>query len=315
MNDADIRGARGSARLPPALAGERLEFDSAAGRLSYYASASADSSRPVVLVHSINAAGSAYEMRPLYERLRALRTTYAPDLPGFGFSERSERRYTPRLMTDAVHAFVERIRARHGGVAVDAIALSLSCEFVARAAAERPEAFHSLALISPTGFSARTPADGAPGTTLAMPTLHRILAAPAWRRGLFGLLTRRGTIRYFLERTYGSKHIDEALLDYDYLTTHVPGAEHAPLQFVSGFLFSRDIRRAYGALTQPVWMTHGIRGDFVDYRAAKEFARRPNWRVDAWDTGALPHFERAEEFGRACEAFVGAPAEFVRAKK
>jgi pimeloyl-ACP methyl ester carboxylesterase len=314
MNDTDTRAPARSGHLPPALTGERFEWQGPAGRLSCYTSATAGSAAPLLLVHSINAAGSAYEVRPLYDRLRGTRTVYAPDLPGFGFSDRSDRPYTPRLMTDAVHDVVDRIRERHGGGPVDVVALSLSSEFVARAAAERPDAFRSIALVSPTGFSMRSPVDGPDGSNRGMAGLYRVLSAPVWRRGIFGLLTRRGTIRYFLQRTYGAKQIDEDLLDYDYLTTHVPGAENAPLLFVSGFLFSRDIGKVYSALQQPVWMTHGVRGDFTDYRRAQSFATRPNWRVDVWETGALPHFERPDEFARACETFLADPKGFVGAR-
>ena len=60
------------------------------------------------------------------------------DLPGYGFSERSDRSYTPRLMTDALHATVGQIRSRCGPMPVDALAVSLSGEYLARAAAEVP---------------------------------------------------------------------------------------------------------------------------------------------------------------------------------
>jgi len=315
--------------LPHALPGERRELASRAGRLSYYASTSTGAptspvatrstqatspgephaAPPVLLLHSMNAAGSAYEVRPLYERLRGERAVYALDFPGFGFSERSEREYVPRLMTDAVHAVVAELRAAHGGAPVDALALSLSCEFLARAAVERPTDYRTLALVSPTGFSGATRGDGPPGAHRGIRPLHAVLAARPWARALFGALTRPGTIRYFLQRTYGSKRIDEDLLAYDVLTTHQPGAEHAPLYFVSAFLFSQDALRLYATLPHPVWMTHGVRGDFTDYRRAKDFASRPNWRIDVYDTGALPHFERADEFGRAYRAFLeAAPA-------
>jgi pimeloyl-ACP methyl ester carboxylesterase len=131
-----------------------------------------------------------------------------------------------------------------------------------------------------------------------MPGVHRVVANPLWRRALFGGLTRRGTIRYFLQRTYGRREVDEDLVEYDWLTTHQPGAEHAPLCFLSGFLFSADMGPVYRALRMPVWMTHGVRGDFVDYRHRAEFEQAPNWRIEQWPTGALPHFERPDEFAR-----------------
>ncbi len=82
--------------LPPALSGERRTIGSKAGQLSYYTAGPQASGEPLLLIHSINAAGSAYEVLPLYEHYCNSRTVYALDLPGFGFSERGDRElYTP----------------------------------------------------------------------------------------------------------------------------------------------------------------------------------------------------------------------------
>src|SRR5580658_9862203 len=64
------------------------------GRLSYYADDSA-LGRPLILIHGVHAAASAYEMRPLFRHYRGRRPVYALDLPGFGLSERGDRPYTP----------------------------------------------------------------------------------------------------------------------------------------------------------------------------------------------------------------------------
>lgn len=293
--------------LPEALAAERREIASPAGRLAYYvAGPQASTDPPVLLVHSINAAGSAYEVGPIFEPLRARRHVYALELPGFGHSERSDRVYTPRLMADAIVAMVEEIQRRHGPVPVDALALSLSAEFLAHAAALRPALFRSLALVSPTGFDGRAPRNGPPGSTRAMPKLHRVFTFGLWRSSFFRLLVSRVSIRYFLEKTWGSKAIDEGLLDYDYRTTHQPGAEHAPFCFISGFLFSDDITRVYESIALPVWMSHGVRGDFTDYRYERAFESRPNWTIEVFPTGALPQFEQPEAFLARYEAFLEA---------
>ncbi len=292
----------------PALPGERIEFDSPAGQLSFYRShpgtAEVTGQVPLVLIHSINAAGSAAEMRPVYEHYRGTRPLYAIDLPGFGFSDRSERPYTPRLMTDAVHALVARVRTDHRGIQVDALALSLGCEFLARAAQESPADYRSIALVSPTGLGGSKPRLGPSGSVVGSERVHRVLSWSGWRRGLYGLLTRRGVIRYFLERTWGSKRIDETLLDYDFATTHQPGAEHAPLYFLSALLFSKDALRLYEALRMPVWLIHGIRGDFVNYVQKHRFVQAPNWTMDVLPTGALPYFELPAEFFSRYDAFI-----------
>jgi pimeloyl-ACP methyl ester carboxylesterase len=294
-------------KLPHAVSGERFEFASDAGRLSAYV---AGEGPPMLLIHSINASASAAEMRPLHEHYRQTRTVLSVDLPGYGFSDRSDRAYTPRLMTDAVHAAAGQLRLRCGAQPIDALALSLSCEYLARAAVEAPDRFRSVALVSPTGFSGSRSWRGATGSTRGKPWLYKALRGPGtgWGASLFRTLTRPGVIRYFLERTWGSKAIDEGLYDYDVLTARMPGAEHAPLHFLSANLFSADIHSIYCSLALPVWMSHGVRGDFTDYRNKVIVDGRGNWRIDVFPTGALPHFEVTQDFCAAYDGFLAVGA-------
>jgi hypothetical protein len=111
-------------------------------------------------------------------------------------------------------------------------------------------------------------------------------------------------IRYFLERTWGAKTIDEELWRYDVLTTRQPGAEHAPLHFLSAGLFSADIHDVYQRLALPVWMSHGVRGDFTDYKGAAIVRDRPNWQFSVYPTGALPHFELPARFCADLQTFL-----------
>ena len=293
------------APLPAAVSGERFEFEGNAGRLSAYVDGSGP---PLLLLHSVNAAASAAEVRPLFERYRASRRVFALDLPGYGFSDRSDRAYTPRLMTDAVLAMAREMRSRCGEAAVDALALSLSSEFLARAAVEQPGLFRSLALVSATGFSGNRSRRGPAGSTYAMPLLGKALRGPGWGGAIFRGLTRPGVIRYFLRRTWGASGIDEDLWRYDVITARQPGAEFAPLAFLSGALFSADIHAVYEQLALTVWMSHGVRGDFTDYRGTALVAGKPNWSITVFQTGALPHFERLEEFVAAYDRFLAAVA-------
>lgn len=297
---------RKEGELPPPVSGQRHEVESAVGRLTYYSASngSREADAPLLLIHSINAAGSAYEISPLYEHYRQTRTVYALELPGFGHSERGKRKYSIRMMTDAIHKMVAIIQKDHGAAPIDALALSLSCEFIARAVMENPLAFRSVALISPTGFSTDPKKSEWRDGTRGKPWLHALFEQPLWSRGFFRLLTSQTSINYFLRKTWGSDNFDRGLAAYDYLTTHQEGAQHAPYYFVSGFLFSADIMKIYLSLTLPVWMSHGVRGDFVNYKNKKLVEGRANWTIDVFPTGAMPHFEVKDDFVRAYDSFV-----------
>jgi pimeloyl-ACP methyl ester carboxylesterase len=264
---------------------------------------------PLVLLHSINAAAGVHEVRPLIEHFRASHTVYAPDLPGFGASPRPDIAYTPRLYTEAVKQVV---RAAQAGAAtpaapVPAMALSLSCEFLARAAVEEPALFSRLVLVSPTGLMGTRPRRGPPGASRAVPGLHAVLAAPWWGERLFRGLTRPGVVRYFLRRTFGSEQIDESLWAGSVAAARAPGAHHAPLHFLSAGLFSADVLALYEGLTMPVWASHGTRGDFTDYRGRRFLEGRAHWQWTVYDGGALPYFEHREAFAAAMQRFLAEP--------
>jgi len=286
--------------LRPPLDAERIDLDGMACWM-------AGCGPPLLLVHSVNAAASAAEVRPVFDAMRNRFTVMAPDLPGFGSSRRDNVDYTPRLMTDAVLRAAAELCRRCGTEGAAALAVSLGCEFVARAAVEQPAWFSRLALVSPTGMNGNRARRGRPGSTRQVPGLHPLLRVPLWSQGLFSALTRPAVVRYFLERTWGARHIDEAMWAHAVQTAREAGARHAPLAFLAGRLFSADITTVYEALAQPVWMSHGIRGDFVDYRGKARFEGRANWRCTVYESGALPYFEDAARFAADLQAFLTAP--------
>ena len=292
--------------LPLALPAQRRDLDSPAGRLSLYSAmpeGAGSGLPPVLLVHSVNAAGSVAEVAPLFAHYRQQRAVYALDLPGFGCSERTDRPYTVRLMTDALQAALRAIHAEQAGVAVDVLAVSLACEFAARVAVEAPQLVRRLAFVSPTGFSGKRRRYGPAGSVVGPPWLLKMFCWPRWSEGVYRTLTRPGVIRYFLARTWGSDAIDEALWRYDLLTTRQPGARFAPLYFVSAQMFSADINTLFEALTAPVWVSMATRGDFTDYQGRHTVAGRANWQFHAVEGGALPYFEDLPGFTRRLDPF------------
>ncbi|OSZ75228.1 alpha/beta fold hydrolase [Hydrogenophaga sp. IBVHS1] len=292
--------------LPPAVNAPMEILHTAVGRVAVYHARLEGQGvglPPLLLVHSVNAAASAAEVAPLFDHYRATRTVVALDLPGYGRSDRSDRAYTPRLMTDAVLAVVEWMRTAFGTGQVDVLGVSLGCEFVARAQSEAPAQIRRIALVSPTGFSRSKRRHGPPGTTLVIPWLLRLLSRPGWGDRIFRQLTRPGVVRYFLKRTFGSSNIDETLWRQAVITAKQPGAHHAPLAFLSGALFSADINTLYETLLCPVWVSMSTRGDFTDYQGRNSVESRPNWQFHAIEGGALPYFEDLPAFNTVLDPF------------
>ncbi len=256
-----------------------------AGMLAYYTSHGNSTAPPLLLLHSINAAASSFEMKPIFDYFAARRRVVALDLPGFGFSERGDRDYTPALFRDAILDLLEQ---ELGESTVDVVALSLSAEFLALAAQQQPQRFRRLTMLSPTGFSRR---DDRPR---ASPALLRALCAPVWRQAIFDALTSRPSLYFFLA-TSQRRPLSRELLSYAYRTSHQSGAPFAPFAFVSGMLFTAGIFQVYRALTQPVLLIYG-QDPFVAYDRADELRRRGNWRIVALeDAGALVQWDNPRD--------------------
>lgn len=283
--------------LPDALnAGRRALRSPRAGALAYYAD-DVGRGRPVVLLHSVNAAASSMEMRPLFERFRGGRPVYALDLPGFGFSERRDRDYSPVLYAAAIVDFLQDVLG--GREPCDLVSLSLTCEFAARAAIGRPDLVRSHVFISPTGFAAGAAAVGErSGAAL------RALSNPLWAQALFDLIVTRPSIDYFLSRSFVGP-VDGALADYSWRTAHQPGARHAPLAFLSGGLMTPLARsRLYDPLDQPVLVLHD-RDAYTSFeRLPDTVALHARWRSRRIPgTRGLPHFDRPDTTVRAISEF------------
>jgi pimeloyl-ACP methyl ester carboxylesterase len=288
--------------LPAALPAERMNFHSrTAGRVSFYRSGAAQG-RPLVLLHSINAAASAYEMRPLFLRYADQRPVFAPDLPGFGFSEREKWVYSPGFYRDTILGFLEHAVEEPA----DVVALSLTGEFAALAALAAPERFASLTLISPTGF--RLHGDKSmvqqAGRSGISNLVHAFFSFPVWARPFYDLLTTKTAIEYFLKKSFIGP-VPQEMVEYGFAAAHQPGAEHAPLYFISGKLFTPGIRQSvYERLQVPTLVVYD-RDSYTSFDALPEtLAENLYWQaVRLVPSMGLPHIEQPENTFQVLDQF------------
>lgn len=283
-------------RLPDALNATCESFETAGGwRLAYYADRTHDG-RPLVLVHSINAASSSFEMRPLFEHYRASRPVYSLDLPGFGHSERRLSGYSPDVYARAIADFLTQVVQ---GPA-DVVALSLSGEFAARAALLASARLTSLVLISPTGFGAQSLP-----SPRASRRIQRLLDLPLVGRTLYGLVASRRSIGHFLGRSFVGA-VPEEMIDYAHATSHQPGARHAPLTFLSMGLFTPNaIEALYAPLEDLSVLVIADQDPYIRFEYLPDFiAAHPNWHLlGLAPHRGLPHWEKLDETTAALDAF------------
>jgi pimeloyl-ACP methyl ester carboxylesterase len=237
-------------------------------------------------------------MGPVFSRYRANRPVIAMDLPGFGFSERSNQEYSPRLY----HEAILEVLGREADGPADVVALSLGCEFAARAALIEPEKFHSLALISPTGFNGPRQMRAAQRADRAYSALSNRL----WGRPLFDLIATKASLRFFLKQAFVGPVPDD-MIDYAYATSHQPGAQFAPLNFISGRLFTQGILPAfYERLEMPALVLFD-QDAFTGFERLPEVLRaHPNWRAARIiPSRGLPQFERMDDVAAELDRFWG----------
>ena len=290
-----VPNAKATTDLRPAVSGERQYLDLPGfGQVAYYADTRGEG-RPLVLTPSINAAASAYEMKPVWDAYVGTRPVYALEWPGFGSSARPDTQYTKELMTRSLTALVERI-----GTDVDVVGLSLGSEFDARAALTEPR-IRSLALISPSGLGkprgGTQEANAEDGGKKLYDRLNSV-STP-----LYAVLRTRPVIESFLSRSFRGP-VDSGLVDYALDTTRQPGAKYAPVYFISGQLFTNDAYgELYSKLSIPVIVLYDQDG-FVSFERLQQFTQQPGVRaVRIEGTDGLPQFEKMPEVKAALDAF------------
>ena len=92
--------------LDPALPGDQRTYRWR-GMDVAYTEAGSPENPDLVLFHGINAAGSSGEFREIFSELADEYHVVAPDLPGFGRSDRPPLRYSAALYEDFVADFLE----------------------------------------------------------------------------------------------------------------------------------------------------------------------------------------------------------------
>ena len=243
----------------------------------------------LVLLHGMNAAGSSHEFVHVVETLAEEYHVIAPDLPGFGGSQRPPLLYSGSLYTAFVTDFLREQSERPV-----VVASSLTAAYATRAASELSVA--ELVLVCPTATTI-------PGEH---PFVRSLLRSPVLGEGLYNLLTSKPSIRWFLA-DHGfsdAETVTNEWVEYDWQTAHQSNARFAPASFVAGFLDSdADLEAELDTLDAPVEIVWGSEAEMPDPEVGRELADAAGASFTSIEgTDLLPHAERPTAFLEAFES-------------
>ncbi|GAB7010366.1 alpha/beta fold hydrolase [Halorubrum trueperi] len=255
-----------------------------------YAESGDPESPDLVLLHGVNAAGTSGEWREVFDDLADDYHVVAPDLPGFGRSDRPPLRYSAALYEDFVRDFL----ADFEEPAV--VASSLSAAYAARAAATDGQGDAGVEI---SGFVGVCP------TTVAGPSppkawIRELIRSPLVGDTLFNLVASKPSIRYFnADHGYDDPtNPSEEWTDYEWRTSHVENARFAPASFVSGYLNSDlDLTAALASLDVPPTIVWGREAEVSPLSDGRELADAADARLVVFDRARLlPHVEHPDRF-------------------
>ena len=274
---------RDAGDLPPALDGMQRTYRWRGMNVAY--TEAGDPADPdLVLLHGVNAAGSSGEWRAVFEALAESYHVIAPDLPGYGRSDRPPVRYSAALY----EAFVESFLGEFGDDGPAVIASSLSAAYAAEAARTVPVS--RFVLVCPTTTT------GPGGGTW----VRELVRAPLVGEAIFNAVTSKPAIDYF-NTDHGYADPDgpeEAWSEYEWRTAHQENARFAPAGFLAGDLDTdRDLGATLADLDVPTTIVWGRETEMSPVADGEALAGDAGAELLVFDRAKLlPHVERANAF-------------------
>lgn len=267
--------------LPPPPVGTRRTYRWRGMDVAYVEAGDPDAP-DVVLVHGVRPTASGREFHDLLPALAEEYHVVAPDLPGFGASERPPLSYTASFY----RTFVAEVGA---ALTADAtcVASGLSGAYAAVAAEEA--GFARLVLVCPT-------AETAP----RRPLVRGLVRTPVVGTALFNAAVSRPAIRWVAARRdfYGAAAVTRDRVADRWRTAHQPGARLAPASLLGGLLDPDvDLGETLAALPAQVTLVWGRESTRPPLSAGRDLAERADARLVVFDRARrLPHAEHPDQF-------------------
>ena len=212
---------------------------------------------PLLLLHSPGLVASAYEMRNMIEPLAQHYRVYAPDLLGFGISDRPSIDYSADIYVALCRDFLTDIVKHQATI----VASRISCNYAVATAATSPNLCERLVLISPVALKGRQEqATSLPSGDIKIAFVRvwrSLLQAVPVKWLVYPMLSTRFALRS--SQVKQQSLISDVDLDYFYATAHQMGAEHASMALLARNL-EQDVSQHLEMIQQPTLVIWGARG-------------------------------------------------------
>jgi pimeloyl-ACP methyl ester carboxylesterase len=278
---------------PPGIGQQVIE--TSLGAMVYYTAVGnpwaipAPTSPCLMFLHNFGGGASGYEWSKVYPAFLDDCKVIVPDLIGWGQSAHPIRDYQ---LGDYLTTLAEFIEATCSSP-VRVVASSLTGAIVIRLAIQRPELFHSLFLVCPSGF-----ADFGQDAGRRLPL--QMIGTPLLDQVIYTLgATNAVSVRSFLERFL---FVDPARVSPEMVAAYLesaqqPNAQYAALAFLRGDLYF-DLARYIEQLHTPTTILWGETAQFTRIDVGRRLAQANPKAIQAFlalpEAGVLPHLEQPE---------------------
>lgn len=255
------------------------EFDIA------YTEAGDPSNPDLLLIHGVNAAGSSSEFRYVIDAFAETHHVIAPDLPGFGASDRPSVSYTGSMYVDFLADFARDLTQKP-----TVVTSSLAGAYAVAAADTSDLEVDQFLLVCPTATTV-------PGRRR---WLRALIRSPVVGQTVYNGLVSKPAIRYFLadHGVADPSKISDEWIDDDWKNAHRPGSRFVTGAFLGGFLdLDVDLGSLLGRIEVPTTLLWGADATHPTRAAGRELAEESNCRFVVFENAALLiHAEHPTEF-------------------
>ncbi len=267
------------------------------GKMAYYTQDHAFwgevNNQPTILfLHNLGGGASAYEWSKVYPAFAAEYRILAPDLIGWGASDRPQRDYQVEDYLTTITEFIEQTCPH---LPINIVASSWTAALTVRLAIQNPKLFQRLFLVCPSGFAdfGQDAGRRLPKGLISLPIVDDLL----YSLGAENELAVGNFLRSFLFKNPDrlSPEIIAAYLS----SAQQPDAKFAALAFLRGDLYF-DLSLYLRQLQTPTVIFWGEEAQFTDINLGRRLAElNPEVIKKFWSiasTGILPHLETPAVF-------------------